>query len=76
MHLREHIIVVIPSELKPQFNIPQHGTNISGHPELLQGIYNFNPTVFNTPRRTGKYIYSYHITNKFVLKTSFFCSYK
>lgn len=60
MYLREHVMVFfIPSELKPQFNIPQHGTNISGHPELLQGIYNFNPTVFNTPRRTGKYIYIY-----------------
>ncbi|KAH8408181.1 hypothetical protein KR222_006608, partial [Zaprionus bogoriensis] len=42
-------------ELKPQFSIQQHGTNISGYPELLQGIYNFNPTVFNTPRRTGKF---------------------
>ncbi|XP_034471957.1 nipped-B protein [Drosophila innubila] len=39
-------------ELKPQYSIQQHGTNISTYPELLQGIYNYRPTVFNTPRRT------------------------
>ncbi|EDW28358.1 GL18991 [Drosophila persimilis] len=36
-------------ELKPEYTIEQHGTNISTYPELLQGIYNFRPTVFNTP---------------------------
>ncbi|XP_037927462.1 nipped-B protein [Teleopsis dalmanni] len=35
-------------ELKSQYNIHQHGANISTYPELLQGIYNFRPTVFNT----------------------------
>ncbi|XP_062142733.1 nipped-B protein isoform X1 [Drosophila sulfurigaster albostrigata] len=39
-------------ELKPQYSIQQHGANISTYPELLQGIYNYRPTVFNTPRRT------------------------
>ncbi|KAL7739362.1 hypothetical protein ACLKA6_003968 [Drosophila palustris] len=39
-------------ELKPQYSIQQHGANISSYPELLQGIYNYRPTVFNTPRRT------------------------
>ncbi|XP_033150568.1 nipped-B protein isoform X2 [Drosophila busckii] len=39
-------------ELKPQYTIQQHGANISTYPELLQGIYNFRPTVFNTPRKS------------------------
>ncbi|KRF81724.1 nipped-B protein isoform X1 [Drosophila virilis] len=38
-------------ELKPQYTLQQHGANISTYPELLQGIYNYRPTVFNTPRR-------------------------
>ncbi|XP_030245911.1 nipped-B protein isoform X2 [Drosophila navojoa] len=40
-------------ELKPQYAIHQHGANISTYPELLQGIYNYRPTVFNTPRRNA-----------------------
>ncbi|XP_023167929.1 nipped-B protein isoform X2 [Drosophila hydei] len=40
-------------ELKPQYAIQQHGANISTYPELLQGIYNYRPTVFNTPRRAA-----------------------
>lgn len=37
------------SEPKSQYAINQHGANISEYPELLQGIYTFRPTVFNTP---------------------------
>ncbi|XP_055853643.1 nipped-B protein isoform X3 [Episyrphus balteatus] len=37
-------------EVKSQYAITQHGTNISTYPELLQGIYTFRPTVFNTPQ--------------------------
>ncbi|XP_017856914.1 PREDICTED: nipped-B protein [Drosophila arizonae] len=40
-------------ELKPQYAIHQHGANISTYPELLQGIYNYRPTVFNTPRQNA-----------------------
>ncbi|XP_017489313.1 PREDICTED: nipped-B protein-like isoform X2 [Rhagoletis zephyria] len=35
-------------ELKPQYAIEQFGTNINTYPELLQGIYSYSPTVFNT----------------------------
>ncbi|XP_036224403.2 nipped-B protein isoform X1 [Bactrocera oleae] len=34
-------------ELKSQYAIEQFGTNINTYPELLQGIYSYNPTVFN-----------------------------
>ncbi|KAL9926619.1 nipped-B cohesin loading factor isoform 2-T4 [Glossina fuscipes fuscipes] len=37
-------------QLKPQYALQQHGANISTYPELLQGIYNFRPTVFNIPQ--------------------------
>ncbi|SPP81595.1 nipped-B protein isoform X2 [Drosophila guanche] len=42
-------------ELKPEYTFEQHGTNISTYPELLQGIYNFRPTVFNTPLKIMRY---------------------
>ncbi|XP_068142323.1 nipped-B protein isoform X2 [Drosophila tropicalis] len=35
-------------EVKSQYTIQQHGANINTCPELLQGIYNLRPTVFNT----------------------------
>ncbi|XP_054741971.1 nipped-B protein isoform X1 [Anastrepha obliqua] len=35
-------------ELKSQYAIEQFGTNINTYPELLQGIYSYSPTVFNT----------------------------
>ncbi|XP_067623755.1 nipped-B protein isoform X2 [Eurosta solidaginis] len=34
-------------ELKPQYAIEQYGANINTYPELLQGIYSYNATVFN-----------------------------
>ncbi|KAH8252070.1 hypothetical protein KR032_009299, partial [Drosophila birchii] len=36
-------------ELKSHYSNQSSGANISAYPELLQGIYNFRPTVFNTP---------------------------
>nr|XP_041632486.1 nipped-B protein isoform X2 [Drosophila kikkawai]XP_041632487.1 nipped-B protein isoform X2 [Drosophila kikkawai]XP_041632488.1 nipped-B protein isoform X2 [Drosophila kikkawai] len=38
-------------ELKSHYTIQSSGTNISAYPELLQGIYSFRPTVFNTPQK-------------------------
>ncbi|XP_070070031.1 nipped-B protein isoform X2 [Drosophila takahashii] len=35
-------------ELKSHYIIEEHGVHINTYPELLQGIYNFRPAVFNT----------------------------